>query len=199
LVQQNVKEVSVKHSDRIAVTSSPLRRQRGFVFKLVHSLLTVAIVVALVVSYKAGYLSFLKRVPGHLRDFFELDNREWDRERANRRDDYDQNDATYTQASHREIRDPVERGNEDSSYVEDFRYTVQLAAGYDSRQLYAWRDSLIADGYDASLVSLNSTRGMTFKLRVGSYRNREDAEAMRDRLRRRYPTNFADSFIIQGN
>lgn len=185
----------MKHSGWVAKKSS-LQRQRGFVFKLVHSLLTVAIVVALVVSYKAGYLSFLRHIPLQVKHLVQDGRRSWDN-LGNENPDNQTGDNRQTNQS--DSIDPIERSNEDSSYTEGSRYAVQVAAGYDSRQLYAWRDALLAEGYDAYLVSLSSARGMTFKLRVGSYNNREDAEAMRDRLRRRYPTNFGGSFVMQGD
>jgi len=176
----------VKHSGWVAKKSS-LQWQQGFVFKLIHSLLTVAIIVALVVSYKAGYLSFLRHIPPQVKHIVQDGRQRWD------------NLGNENPANQTGTLDPIERGNEDSSYTEGSRYAVQVAAGYDSRQLYTWRDALLAEGYDAYLVSLSSARGMTFKLRVGSYNNREDAKAMRDRLRRRYPTNFGGSFVMQGD
>ncbi len=95
---------------------------------------------------------------------------------------------------------PVTREHEDTTYT-DGRYAVQIASGYDSRQLYAWRDSLVREGVNAYLVSLNTTRGLLFKLRVGAYTKRADAEQMRDKLANRYPDQglFADSFVVQGD
>ena len=164
-----------------------LHRQRGFVFKLLHSLVIVALVVMLVVLYKTGKLAGIeKRVRGLISG-------------SGSTETYPERQNGYIRATQRESRPPVERPSEDSIFTEDARYAVQVAAGYDSRQLYAWRDELLQKGYDAYLVSINTPQGIMFKLRVGAYNDRQDAEAMRDRLGRRYPTNFGDSFIIRGD
>lgn len=171
-------------------TMSSLHRQRGFVFKLLHSLVIVALVVMLVVLYKTGKLAGIeKRVRGLISGNSNSGSAETYPERQN----------NYIRATQRESRPPVERPYEDSIFTEDARYAVQVAAGYDSRQLYAWRDELIQKGYDAYLVSINTPQGIMFKLRVGAYYDRQDAEAMRDRLSHRYPSNFGDSFIIRGD
>lgn len=184
--QQNTKEVGVKYSGQQAISS--LHRQRGFVFKLIHSLMIVALVVILVVLYKGGKLAWLEnKVRGIVSGGGGASTQTYPERRDN-----------YLRANQREYRAPVERPQEDSAYTEEGRYAVQVAAGYDSRQLYGWRDELLQKGYDAYLVSLTTSRGMMFKLRVGAYYDRQDAEAMRDRLSRRYPTNFGDSFIVEG-
>lgn len=181
----------MKHS---GLAKSSLHRQRGFVFRLIHSLLIVAIVVALVVLYKNGKLTGLEnKVKGFLGRGGNGGNG------GGSTETYPERRGEYLRATQRVSRPPpVERPNEDTGYTEDGRYTVQVAAGYDSRQLYAWRDELLQKGYNAYLVSLDTSRGMMFKLRVGAYYDRLDAEAMRDRLSRRYPTNFGDSFIVRG-
>jgi hypothetical protein len=107
------------------------------------------------------------------------------------------NSGRYVQASQRKAV-PVVREREGTNYT-DNRYAVQVAAGYDSRQLYAWRDALANDGYNAYLVSLNTPRGLQFKLRVGAYNSRTQAEALQTKLRNRYPTNFGESFVIEGD
>lgn len=171
---------------------SSLQRQQGFVFKLLHSLLIVAIVVGLAVLYKTGNLAFLNRAGQYLSDVLRPNAAPRTRDRES---------SSYYQATYPASRPdgPVAFPNEDSQGAENGRYAVQVASSYDSRKLYAWRDELAADGYETYLVSINSPNGMLFKLRVGSYDNRPDAEAMRDRLRRRYPTNFGNSFVMRGN
>jgi hypothetical protein len=183
----------VKHSDRIAEKQS-LQRQRGFVFKLLHSLLIVAVVVGLIVLYKTGNLDFLHGIPAYLSRVFEIPQHQ----QRSSPDSHRWSDDLYVQTSRTRPVDAVQRSQEDSLYSENRRYAVQVAAGYDSRQLYDLRDALIRDGYDAYLVSLNNSQGMSFKLRVGSYTQRMYAEAMRDRLRRRYPQKLGGSFIVQG-
>ncbi|GEM_PF-2323231 len=181
--QQNTKEVGVNRSGQAATSS--LRRQRGFVFKLIHSLLIVAGVVMLVVLYKTGKLSeFVQKARTVISNGVQPSAGKG---------------GNYTQVSRQEEYAPVTRPNEDNQYTESGRYAVQVAAGYDSRQLYMWRDDLARAGYDAYLISLNTSRGMMFKLRVGAYTDRMDAEAMRDRLSRRFPTNFGDSFVVHGD
>lgn len=153
-----------------------LYRQQGFVFKLIHSLLLVVIVVSLLVLLQMGKIPFLQFKP------------EWP--------DFSSNSSSHLIQT--QYTDPVTQPLEDTLYTEN-RYTVQVAAGYDSRQLYNWRDELNRTGYDAYLVSQNTPKGLLFKLRVGTYNKRHRAERLRDKLQRRYPNNFGDSFIVEGD
>lgn len=156
-----------------------LAKQRGFVFKLIHSLILVALVVGAILLYRAGKIPFLQYKPDWP-SFVNGNN----------------NSGKYIQTSQRDM---VTREYEDSLLTYS-RYAVQVAAGYDSRQLYLWRDALVHDGFDAYLVSLNTSRGVMFKLRVGAFNNRQSAERLRDRIIRRYPHQglFSDSFVVQG-
>jgi hypothetical protein len=175
------------------VSSSSLAKQRGFVFKLIHSLATVAVVVGLVVLYRAGKLPFINYKPN-------LNLPSWDTGSSSNgynNDNLWESGNNYVQAHQRKAA-PVVREREDTKYTTN-RYAVQVAAGYDSRQLYGWRDELARDGYDAYLVSLNTPRGLMFKLRVGAYANRKQAEALQTKLRNRYPTNFGESFVVEGD
>jgi hypothetical protein len=38
-----------------------------------------------------------------------------------------------------------------------------------------------------------------FKLRVGAFASRTQAEALQTKIRNRYPTNFGASFIVEGD
>lgn len=163
--------------------SAPLPKQRGFVFKLIHALLIVLGVVTLIVLYKAGKIPFINYRPS-APDWIRFPAQETSRP------------LSFPQQQ-RHSTETVTRQREDDSY-DRTRFAVQVAAGYDSRQLYAWRDALLDDGYDAYLVSLNTPRGLMFKLRVGAYTSRTQAEAMRDKIARRYPMNFGDSFVVEG-
>ncbi len=179
----------MKHSS--SVSSSSFRQQRGFVFKMIHSLLLVVVVVGLVVLYKAGKLPFVNYRPNLS---------EWNLGSSNnnpRNDNVWEPNNNYIQAQQRKPT-PVIREREDTRYTTN-RYAVQVAAGYDSRQLYGWRDALAQDGYDAYLVSLNTPRGLMFKLRVGAFPSRKQAETLQAKLRSRYPTNFGASFIVEGD
>ncbi len=185
----------MKHSNSVSLNS--LRQQRGFVFKMVHSLLLVVGVVSLVVLYKAGKLPFIN---------YPVDLPSWNLSNGNN-GNLSNNDSSndsvwestnnYIQAQQRKSV-PVIREREDTRYTNN-RYAVQVAAGYDSRQLYGWRDALAQDGYDAYLVSLNTPRGLMFKLRVGAFASRTQAEALQTKLRNRYPTNFGASFVVEGD
>lgn len=185
----------MKHSS--SVSSSSFRQQRGFVFKMIHSLILVVGVVSLVVLYKSGKLPFINYRP----NFSEWNLGSSNNNNASRDDS--SNDAVwepsnnYIQAQQRKSV-PVVREREDTRYTNN-RYAVQVAAGYDSRQLYGWRDALAKDGYDAYLVSLNTPRGLMFKLRVGAFTSRKQAEALQTKIRNRYPTNFGGSFIVEGD
>lgn len=171
------------------MSSGSLVKQRGFVFKLVHSLLIVAGAIALVMLYRAGKLPFINYQP---------DLPTWSAGSGSSSNEAVwEPDNNYIQARQRRYT-PVTREQEDTRYT-DNRYAVQVAAGYDSRQLYGWRDGLVRDGYDAYLVSLNTPRGLMFKLRVGAYNSRVQAENLRDKLRNRYPTNFGESFLVEGD
>ncbi len=182
----------MKHPNSVSFSS--LRQQRGFVFKMVHSLLLVVGVVGLVVLYKAGKLPFIN---------YPVDLSSWNLGNGNiSNDDSDNNTIwestnNYIQAQQRKSA-PVIREREDTRYTNN-RYAVQVAAGYDSRQLYGWRDALAQDGYDAYLVSLNTSRGLMFKLRVGAFASRTQAETLQTKLRNRYPTNFGESFVVEGD
>ncbi len=180
-------------------SSSSLSQQKGFIFRLLHSLLIVAIVVSLVVLYKMGKLQ-------HFREWSQ-DTKVWLQEQSEsfRFATNTQDDEPH--ARHAATRDAdedshkVTRPKEDTQYTETGRFAVQVAAGYDSRQLYAWRDALQHDGFDAYLVSLNTAQGLLLKLRVGSYKNRHQADKLRERLRNRYPEQglFEDSFVVEGD
>jgi hypothetical protein len=190
------KEVGVKSSNR--VSSSSLVKQRGFVFKFIHSLLIVVMVVGLVVFYRAGKLPFINYSP-NLTNWTIGSSSSSTHNPTYNDDVWDSSPSSnnYIQARQRKAV-PVVREREDTQYTNN-RYAVQVAAGYDSRQLYGWRDALAQDGYDAYLVSLNTPRGLMFKLRVGAYRSRSQAETLQNKLRNRYPTNFGESFVVEGD
>lgn len=184
------------------VLSSPLNRQRGFVFKLIHSLIIVSLVVGAVVLYKKGKLPFVNYrpslshwTPARPPAQPSLPPDTWTAEEPASR--YIQTTRRRTQPAARDT--TVAREWEDTVYTTG-RYAVQVAAGYDSRQLYAWRDALVRDGFQAYVVSLNTSKGLQFKLRVGAYTSRQQAEKTRDRIKNRYPAQglFADSFVITG-
>ena len=184
----------MKHSS--SVSSSSFSKQRGFVFKMIHSLLLVVGVVSLVVLYKAGKLPFINYRP-NLSDWnLGSSNNSTSRQDSNS-DAVWEPSNNYIQAQQRKSV-PVIREREDTRYTNN-RYAVQVAAGYDSRQLYGWRDALAQDGYDAYLVSLNTPRGLMFKLRVGAFTSRKQAEALQAKIRNRYPANFGASFIVEGD
>lgn len=162
------------------------RRQRGFVFKLIHSMLIVIGIVTLVLLYKAGKIPFLQYRPS----WTPVIHSSYSTHETSPRlrpvpvtTYVQQNDAIY---------------EEDSGYTAARRFAVQVAAGYDSRQLYSWRDELIRDGYDAYIVSVNTPRGLMLKLRIGAYARRTQAEALRAKIIRRYPQSFSNSFIVEG-
>lgn len=169
---------------RIVSRHSPAR-QRGFVFKFLHSMLIVAAVVGLAWMYKMGRLPTmrdLQNVP-HMPNLSRWGNSSaW---QAHQPPDYSQHSNAPASA------------HEDPGYM-DVRYAVQAAAGYDSRQLKEFQQELAHDGYDAYLVSLNTPDGLLFKLRVGAYNKRSDAESVRNKLRTHYPDHFGASFVIQG-
>jgi cell division septation protein DedD len=111
-----------------------------------------------------------------------------------------QSSSTHTrerQQSETSERKPVKRPDESTQLTKQ-RYAVQAAAGYDSRHLYELRDALIQAGYPAYLVSIQTPDGIMFKLRVGAFNKREPAEALRDKLRNRYPETLSNSFVIEG-
>ncbi|QLQ30365.1 MAG: SPOR domain-containing protein [Candidatus Thiothrix singaporensis] len=179
------------------MSTGSLVKQRGFVFKLIHSLLLVAGAILLVLLYRAGKLPFVNYKP-NLSDWSASIRPDNQHNEHYNEDVWEPDNTHYYKATQHHRSAPVTRQQEETSYT-DNRYAVQVAAGYDSRQLYVWRDQLLRDGYDAYLVSLNTPRGLMFKLRVGAYGNRLQAENMRDKLRSRYPTNFDASFIVEGN
>jgi hypothetical protein len=189
-----LKEVGVSSSSK--VSSSSLAKQRGFVFRLIHSLFTVALVVGLVVLYKAGKLPFINYRPNlsnwHIPRLPENPN--------NNSQQWEESSPTPTYIQARQKKTRVAKNREETIYTSG-RYAVQVAAGYDSRQLYGWRNALVRDGFDAYLVSLNTSQGLLLKLRVGAYTSRAQAEKTRDLIKNRYPEQglFTDSFVITGD
>lgn len=171
---------------RMVSRHSPAQ-QRGFVFKFLHSVLIVVAVVGLAWMYKMGRiptLHDLQTIP-HMPNLSHWGNNgAWK----------PQYSPDYSPSQHSDA--PAQR-HEDPGYM-DVRYAVQAAAGYDSRQLKDLQQELAHDGYDAYLVSLNTADGLLFKLRVGAYEKRSEAEAVRNKLRTRYPDRFGASFVIQG-
>jgi hypothetical protein len=196
----------VKYTSRTSCQSS-LHRQKGFVFKLVHSMLIVAVTLVLILLYEGGHLAFLRHLPGKIIHFLDDDGRY--RDGGGRNPDnsgYPGNpgNSGYSRTSYPgdifpDFPAQQDHGGYDKydSYRENALYSVQVAAAYDSRQLYDWRDELSGKGYKAYLVSSNTPRGMLFKLRIGPYRNRQEAENMLGRLGQ-YSQNFSGGFIVPG-
>lgn len=76
-------------------------------------------------------------------------------------------------------------------------YTVQVFTGYNSKQAYDLRSALKKDGYTAAHIrELRIRKGVLFKVRIGRYKERYAAFAVRDQLRRRYPKTLGHSFVM---
>ncbi|TXH67499.1 MAG: SPOR domain-containing protein [Thiothrix sp.] len=76
-------------------------------------------------------------------------------------------------------------------------YTVQVFTGYNSKQAYDLRAALKKDGYSTTHIrELRTRKGVLFKLRIGRYKERYAAFAVRDQLRRRYPRTLPNSFVM---
>lgn len=75
-------------------------------------------------------------------------------------------------------------------------YTVQVAATYDSRKAYGMRYDLQEDGYQAYIQEVEEKQGRLFKVRVGKYKNKNNARAVRDQIRRRYSERMGDSYVL---
>lgn len=76
-------------------------------------------------------------------------------------------------------------------------YTVQVFTGYNSKFAYDLRTALKKDGYTvAHIRELRTRKGVLFKVRIGRYKERYTAFAVRDQLRRRYPKNLNTSFVM---
>lgn len=177
-------------------TSHPhsLYRQKGFVFRLIHSMLIIAIAVVLVLLYQHGHLRFLRHIPGDIARFLEDEPR--GDNGYNDRSDNGSGSSRYWRTDYRE-HSSSSQGNSGHGQKEPALYSVQLAAAYDSRTLYYWRDELLRNGYKAYLVRANTADGMLFKLRVGPYNDRYQAEKTRWNLGQ-YSQNFTDGFIVAG-
>ncbi len=61
-------------------------------------------------------------------------------------------------------------------------YTVQVAALSDQQAAIELRRRLIAEGYEAYLVSVQTERGVIFRLRVGAFANRAAAVSFANRM-----------------
>ncbi len=190
----------MKHTSRTSRQFS-LHHQKGFVFKLVHSLLIVTLTLVLILLYEGGHLEFLRHLPGRIIHFLDDDGGRRDRGERNPDTPGNPGSSHYWHANYPGDIFPDFPAQQDSgydSYRENALYSVQVAAAYDSRALYFWRDELAGKGYQAYLVSSNTPKGMLFKLRVGPYRNRQEAEDMRDRLGQ-YSQKFSSGFIVPGD
>ena len=76
-------------------------------------------------------------------------------------------------------------------------YTVQVFTGYNSKFAYDLRTALKKDGYTTTHIrELRTRKGVLFKVRIGRYKERYAAFAVRDQLRRRYPKNLNTSFVL---
>jgi hypothetical protein len=173
------------------------KRQRGQ-FNLLHVFMIIAIVVGGAVLYQKNSFPYIHYKP----DFSSVKRIFSAPVDADLYDDHliSQSSSTHTrerQQSETSERKPVKRPDESTQLTKQ-RYAVQAAAGYDSRHLYELRDALIQAGYPAYLVSIQTPDGIMFKLRVGAFNKREPAEALRDKLRNRYPETLSNSFVIEG-
>lgn len=174
------------------------KRQSGQ-FTLLHAFLIIAIVVGGAVLYQKHLFPYI-----HYKPDFSSVKRIFNT--APDADLYDDNLLNQSSSTHiRERRQSDTKHDyktvkrpEESTQLTRQRYAVQAAAGYDSRHLYELRDALIQAGYPAYLVSIQTPDGIMFKLRVGAFNKREPAEALRDKLRTRYPETLNSSFVIEG-
>ena len=174
------------------------KRQRGQ-FNLLHAFLIIAIVVGAAVLYQKNSFPYIHYKP----DFSSVKRIFSTPPDADLYDDHlaNQSSSTHSRERHKSEanseRKPVKRPDESTQLTKQ-RYAVQAAAGYDSRRLYELRDALIQAGYQAYLVSIQTPDGIMFKLRIGAFNKREPAEALRDKLRNRYPETLSNSFVIEG-
>lgn len=76
-------------------------------------------------------------------------------------------------------------------------YTVQVTATYNSKTAYGMRRELQADGYQAYIQEQEDREGRMFRVRVGKYQNLNNARAIRDQIRRRYPDTMNDSYVLK--
>lgn len=74
-------------------------------------------------------------------------------------------------------------------------YTVQVFSGYNSQHAYDLSRDLHRDGYQSYVEQEGNNRGVLFKVRIGKYRNRSSAFAVRDKIARHY-TRLSDSFVV---
>ena len=104
------------------------------------------------------------------------------------------NDNLYEPSTHKPI----------NSYDQEFPprldrgyYTVQMFTGYNSKQAYDLRAALKKDGYSGTHIrEVRTSKGVLFKVRIGHYKARYEAFAVRDQIRRRYPKTLDTSFVI---
>ena len=75
-------------------------------------------------------------------------------------------------------------------------YTVQVFSGYNSKSAYDLQNALKRDGYRAYIHTHETNQGILFKVRIGEYRNRSDAFAMKSQIRRSYPKKMGKSFVL---
>lgn len=77
-------------------------------------------------------------------------------------------------------------------------YTVQVVATPNREEAFSFQRALRKDGYSARVEEGGYGRkGIYYKVRIGKYDYKNDAIAVKDRIRRTYIKHFNDSFVYR--
>ena len=79
----------------------------------------------------------------------------------------------------------------------DYEYSVQVFYTKRKDKALQIRDDLIRDKYKAyyEAIPILPNKGYTYKIKVGEFSKIEDAEKLKNKIQRWYPTRFKDCFI----
>ena len=86
----------------------------------------------------------------------------------------------------------------DTYQVANHVYTVQVVATPSREEAFSFKRALMRDGYSARVEEGDYGRnGRYYKVRIGKYDYRNDAIAVKDRIKRTYIKHFSDSFVYR--
>ena len=86
----------------------------------------------------------------------------------------------------------------DTYQVANHVYTVQVVATPSREEAFSFKRALMRDGYSARVEEGDYGRnGRYYKVRIGKYDYKNDAIAVKDRIKRTYVKHFHDSFVYR--
>ena len=76
------------------------------------------------------------------------------------------------------------------------KFAIQVASFRRKKRAFAFVDSLKKDGYKAYIVTKNlGKKGLWYRVRIGSFSNKDDAESALKEIKAKYLQSFITSYI----